>query len=103
MSNISFIEQIVLRRKEKGLSQSALASIATVSRNYISQIENGEANVSLDVLHRICHGLEIELIVGTRKYEAFQDSENDGVCKCPCSVCVARDGCNHDRFYPANR
>lgn len=51
---------VLVARKEKGLSQEQLANFAQVSRNYISQIERGEAgDVSVDVVRKIAVALEI--------------------------------------------
>ena len=50
--------QVLRRRKDKGLSQEALAQSAGVSRNYISLIERGKArNVSMDILSRLALAL----------------------------------------------
>ena len=49
---------LVFRRAQLRLSQAALAERAGVSRPVISEIENGRANVSLDVLERIAAALE---------------------------------------------
>jgi transcriptional regulator with XRE-family HTH domain len=46
-------QQILRRRKAQKLSQQALAEKAGVSRNYISLIERGEANVSTGILEQI--------------------------------------------------
>jgi transcriptional regulator with XRE-family HTH domain len=46
-------------RKRKGLSQQDLALKANISRTYISQIEKGECNPTIDILDSICKVLEI--------------------------------------------
>jgi transcriptional regulator with XRE-family HTH domain len=46
-------QQIVKYRKAQKLSQQTLADKAGVSRNYISLIERGEANVSTGILEQI--------------------------------------------------
>jgi len=47
------------RRKELRLSQEEVATRASLSRNYISLIERGEApNVSVNVLNRLAAALE---------------------------------------------
>ncbi len=60
---------VVARRKELKISQSDLAHRAFVSRNYIAQIERGEAtNVSMRVLERIAAALQVpptDLVAGT--------------------------------------
>lgn len=50
--------QVFERRKKIGLTQSALADLANISRNYVSLIERGEArNVSVNVLHGLAAAL----------------------------------------------
>ena len=48
-------------RKEKGYSQERFALEAGIARKYMSDIENGKRNVSLDVISRIAEKLGISL------------------------------------------
>ena len=48
-------------RKERGYSQERFAIEAGIARKYMSDIENGKRNVSLDVIKRIADKLEISL------------------------------------------
>ena len=51
-------QRIKVRREERGLSLSALADLAKVSRGYLSQIESGDVdNPSAAVLFRISKNL----------------------------------------------
>ena len=46
--------QVLVRRKEKGLSQDELGKLANISRNYVSLIERGEANsISMKVINQL--------------------------------------------------
>ena len=45
-------------RKECGHTQTAFAEMINVNRSYISQIECGRGNISLDVLVKIADGLD---------------------------------------------
>ena len=45
---------IVHLRKERGLSQDTFAFEAGIDRRYMSDIENGKRNISLDILERVC-------------------------------------------------
>ena len=46
-------------RKDKGWTQEQLAFEAGVKRAYLSEVENGQRNVSLDVVEKLAKALEI--------------------------------------------
>jgi transcriptional regulator with XRE-family HTH domain len=46
-------------RKEHSLSQEALAYKAEVDRTYMTDVENGRRNVSLEILEKIITALEV--------------------------------------------
>jgi transcriptional regulator with XRE-family HTH domain len=46
-------------RSKQGMSQEALALKISMSRNYLSGIETGRTNASLDVVERIADGLNL--------------------------------------------
>jgi transcriptional regulator with XRE-family HTH domain len=46
-------------RKEKGISQEALALASGLDRSYVGQVERGEKNISLVNIYRIAAGLAI--------------------------------------------
>lgn len=57
-------------RQSTGLSQEALADRAELHRTYISSVERGERNLSLENIFRIANALEIdprELIAPEKK------------------------------------
>lgn len=49
------------KRQEKRLTQQMLADTAGLSRNYISDIENGRYTPSVDALSRLAKCLELDL------------------------------------------
>lgn len=51
------------RRKERKLSQQALADLAGVSLNFIKAIEKGKTNIRLDLLLRVLDLFGVELEV----------------------------------------
>ena len=63
MQNISTI--IKERRKTLSITQQELAELAGVGINTLTKIERGEANPSLEILHKVLDtlGLEIEVKV----------------------------------------
>lgn len=52
---------IVKLRKERDFSQEKFAIEAGIDRRYMSDIENGRRNVSLDIIERISDKLEISI------------------------------------------
>jgi transcriptional regulator with XRE-family HTH domain len=52
--------QVLTKRKEKGWSQEQLGKIAEISRNYVSQIERGEADsISIKVINKLAIALGV--------------------------------------------
>lgn len=56
-----FGHAVATLRKERGYSQERFALEANIARKYMSDIENGKRNVSLDVIKRIADKLEIPI------------------------------------------
>ena len=52
-------QRIRFLRKELTISQEALALKSEVDRTYMTDVENGRRNVSLEILERIIKGLEV--------------------------------------------
>lgn len=52
---------ILQLRKLQGLSQERLALEADIDRRYMSDVENGKRNISLDIIERIASRLGIEV------------------------------------------
>ena len=50
-------------REAKGLSQEALADIAGLHRTYISSVERGEKNFTVDTLERLAEALSVDIRV----------------------------------------
>ena len=48
-------------RKELNLSQEALALKSEVDRTYMTDVENGRRNVSIEILERIITALEVSI------------------------------------------
>jgi transcriptional regulator with XRE-family HTH domain len=53
-------KNVLIFRKEKKVTQGKLAELASVSRNYISMIERGEAeNISEEIVRKLAWGLGV--------------------------------------------
>ena len=60
-------------RQEKNISQEAFADMCGLHRTYISDIELGKRNVSLENIDKIAHALQVkksELFVEVEQYES---------------------------------
>lgn len=55
-----FGEELRAARKERGLTQEALALEAGVERNYVSLIELGRNSPSVRMLFKLCRVLEVQ-------------------------------------------
>lgn len=70
---------IIQLRKERGLSQERFAIEAGIDRRYMSDIENGRRNVSLDIIERISSNLKLPLSELFRVVEQIKvDGERNG-------------------------
>jgi len=58
---VAFGEKVRQIRKEKGLSQEALADLAGIDRSYMGHIERGDQNITLTKIFQIAKALETSL------------------------------------------
>lgn len=56
-----FGNRLTQLRKEKKISQEKLAELSELNRPYISAIEQGKRNVSLEVIEKLAQALEISI------------------------------------------
>lgn len=56
---VAFGERVRQIRKEKGLSQEALADLAGIDRSYMGHIERGDQNITLTKIHQIADALGV--------------------------------------------
>jgi transcriptional regulator with XRE-family HTH domain len=54
-----FANRVRARRRQLGISQEELAARADVHRTWVSQLERGLSNVSIDNIARISAALEV--------------------------------------------
>ncbi len=66
-----FGQRVRQLRKETGLSQEAFADKCGFARSYMSRVERGGANPSLDAIQIIADGLEIPVVRLFEEPESF--------------------------------
>ncbi|PBB18853.1 helix-turn-helix transcriptional regulator [Mesorhizobium sp. WSM4313] len=71
-----FARNLRTARLAKGLSQEELAHRADIDRTYISSLERGVYNASIDVVDRLAKALEIEVAVLLSKNESGSIKRN---------------------------
>lgn len=54
-------KRIITERKNRQLSQEKLAFESYVDRTYLSRIEDGKANPTVKVIHKIARGLRMKV------------------------------------------
>ncbi|WP_235832042.1 helix-turn-helix domain-containing protein [Flavobacterium ranwuense] len=57
-----FGQKVKELREQKGFSIEQLANISNVDRNYISDIEKGKRNVSIEIMEKIILALDTDFI-----------------------------------------
>ena len=55
-------ESVRRLRKERGLSQEAMAELADFHRTYVSQLERCVTNISVDGLERLASALGVDIL-----------------------------------------
>ena len=58
---VYFGKRVKELRKQKGLSQEALALLCDLDRSYIGGVERGERNISLINIYKIANALNISI------------------------------------------
>lgn len=57
---MQFARSLRCARQAQGISQEALAELAGLHRTYVSSVERGERNISIDNIERLAKALKIE-------------------------------------------
>jgi transcriptional regulator with XRE-family HTH domain len=58
---VEYGKKVKAIRKEKRISQENLAELADLDRTYVSDIENGKRNVSIETAFKIASALQVPL------------------------------------------
>lgn len=67
-ARLAFARSMLRRRKELGLSQERLAELTGLHRTYVSSVERGERNISVDNIGLIAEAMNTPL------HEFFKDA-----------------------------
>jgi transcriptional regulator with XRE-family HTH domain len=60
-ARIIFAKRIREIRLEKGISQEKLAELSNLHRTYISSVERGERNITVDNMERLAVALGVDI------------------------------------------
>ena len=60
-ARLLFAASVRKLRRERGLSQEALAELSDLHRTYVGSVERGERNVSIDNMERLAIALKAKL------------------------------------------
>ncbi|KVR89460.1 MULTISPECIES: helix-turn-helix domain-containing protein [Burkholderia cepacia complex] len=77
-SNASFAKALRELRKERRISQEALAFDAGLDRTYISLLELGRRSPTLETMLALCAALQISFGEFAEKIESALASDSDG-------------------------
>lgn len=58
----AFGERVRSIRTQRGMSQEQLADRSGLHRTYVGSVERGERNISLDAIHALARGLEVDVV-----------------------------------------
>ena len=59
---VAYGEKVKAIRKSQNVSQEKLAELAELDRTYISDIENGKRNVSIETVFKIAKALDKSIV-----------------------------------------
>lgn len=54
-------DNVIRTRRLKSISQELLAELSGIDRTYLARIEQGKANPTIKILHKIAFKLQVEL------------------------------------------
>jgi XRE family aerobic/anaerobic benzoate catabolism transcriptional regulator len=92
-------ERVRKARQRKGVARRVLSELSGVSQRYLAQLENGDGNISIGLLHKVAQALDhrIEWLVGaedpwgseTAKFAELYRSANSGLRRKVMEILVA--------------
>ncbi len=77
--------RIANRRKQMGIKQNVLAEQLDISNNYLSGIERGKENPSLEIIIKICNALQVTpdyLLLGNMHSNNIPQNITEGLRLC---------------------
>jgi transcriptional regulator with XRE-family HTH domain len=57
-----FGKKVKTLREKKGVSIEYFGNIANIDRSYISEIEKGKRNISLQIIEKLAKALDVEIV-----------------------------------------
>jgi len=75
-TTVLFGQRLRELRERRSVSQEKLAARAGLNRTYISKIERGQRNITLDTITRLAEALECPI---TELFTNFKSKSNDGL------------------------
>lgn len=60
-ARLNFARNLRKLRTSKGISQEKLADLCNLHRTYVSSVERGERNITVDNMERLAVALEVDL------------------------------------------
>jgi transcriptional regulator with XRE-family HTH domain len=76
-SRDSFIRNLKKIRTEKGYSQEKLAELSDLHRTYVSSVERGERNITIDNMEKLAQGLSVDIRELLSPLEAQKKRKSD--------------------------
>jgi len=91
-----FSQLIQVRRKERGLTQQALAERAGVSRSFVQRVESADARCEIGVVFEMAQLLGIQLFHSPDSQSALRASLQDKLTLLPAHVRVPKQEVSND-------
>lgn len=97
LSALQILSQLIqVKRKERGLSQQALAERAGVSRSLVQRVESADARCEIGVVFEMAQLLGIQLFQVAEGHSAVQAGLKDRLALLPSHVVAPRQEVSND-------
>lgn len=97
VSALQILSQLIqLKRKERGLTQQALAERLGVSRSLVQRVEAAEARCEIGVVFEMAHLLGIQLFQSPESHTTLLASLHDKLALLPARILVPKQEVSND-------